>query len=133
MNGGTLLVNNSANSSGNLGDNDVTVNNSGTLGGNTTAEIAARVTVNAGGNLAPGNGGTNTAVFTVNALTLQPNSNFTIDINGIAPGLGYDQLIVSPGGRPRGAVITNSNLLVHVGTTLVVGQMFDIFHHNGVP
>ena len=127
VNGGTLLVN----VSGNLGDDNVTVNNSGTLGGNSTAQINARVTVNAGGNLAPGNGGNNTAVLTLNALTLQPASNFRIDINGIAPGFGYDQLIVNPGGGPRGAIITNSNLLVHVGTTLVVGQTFLIAHHGG--
>ena len=127
VNGGTLLVN----GSGNLGDDNVTVNNSGTLGGNSTAEIAARVTVNAGGNLAPGNGGNNTAVLTLNALTLQPASNFRIDINGIAAGFGYDQLIVNPGGGPNGAIITNSNLLVHVGTTLAVGQTFFIFHHAG--
>jgi MYXO-CTERM domain-containing protein len=124
-------VNNAGGSSGNLGDDNVTVNNSGTLGGNSTIQINARVTVNAGGNLAPGNGGNNTAVFTVNALTLQPASNFRIDINGIAPGFGYDQLIVTPGGGPRGAIITNSNLLVHVGTTLAVGQTFDILHHGG--
>ena len=127
VNGGTLLVNNS----GTLGDDNVTVNNSGTLGGNSTAQINARVTVNAGGNLAPGNGGNNTAVLTLNALTLQPASNFRIDINGIAAGFGYDQLIVNPGGGPNGAIITNSNLLVHVGTTLVVGQTFVIFHHPG--
>ena len=120
MNGGTLLVN----GSGNLGDDNVTVNNSGTLGGNSTAQINARVTVDAGGNLAPGNGGNNTAVFTLNALTLQPASNFRIDINGIAAGFGYDQLIVNPGGGPNGAIITNSNLLVHVGTRWSWGKRF---------
>ncbi len=131
VNGGTLLVNNGVNTSGNLGDDNVTVNNSGTLGGNSNIQINARVTVNAGGNLAPGNGGNNTAVLTLNALTLQPASNFRIDINGTAVGSGYDQLIVNPGGGPNGAVITDSNLLVHVGTTLAVGQTFVIFHHNG--
>ena len=127
VNGGTLLVN----LSGDLGDGNVIVNNSGTLGGNSTAQINARVTVAAGGNLAPGNGGNNTAVFTLNALTLQPASNFRIDINGTAAGFGYDQLIVNPGGGPGGVIITNSNLLVHVGTTLAVGQTFLILHHNG--
>ena len=129
VNGGTLLVNLSG--TRHLGDDNVTVNNNGTLGGNSTAQINARVTVAAGGNLAPGNGGNNTAVLTLNALTLQPASNFRIDINGIAVGFGYDQLIVNPGGGPNGAIITNSNLLVHVGTTLVVGQTFVIFHHPG--
>ena len=56
------------------------------LGGNSAVEIVARVTVNAGANLAPGNGGHNTAIFTVRALTLQPASNFRIDINGTTAG-----------------------------------------------
>ena len=97
VNGGTLLVN----GKGDLGDGNVTVNNSGTLGGNSTSPIISRgvfgnggdgITVAAGGNLAPGNGGNNTAVITVNALTLQPASNFRIDINGTNPGTGYDQI-----------------------------------------
>ncbi len=125
VNGGTLLVN----LSGDLGDKDVTVNNSGTLGGNSTAQINSHVTVNAGGNLAPGNGGNNTAVLTLNALTLQPASNFRIDINGIVAGAGYDQLQVNAGVGERGVIITDSNLLVHVGTTLAVGQTFLILHH----
>jgi fibronectin-binding autotransporter adhesin len=126
VNGGTLLVN----GSGNLGDDNVTVNNSGTLGGNSTAQINARVTVAAGGNLAPGNGGNNTAVLTLNALTLQPASNFRIDINGTIPGIGYDRLVVTASGNGR-FVITNSNLVVTVGTTLSVGQNFLIGVRSG--
>ena len=50
VNGGTLLVNNTA------GSGAVTVNNAGsTLGG--TGTISGTVTVNAGANIAPGNGG----------------------------------------------------------------------------
>jgi autotransporter-associated beta strand protein len=127
VNGGTLLVN----GSGDLGDEAVTVNSGGTLGGNSTKPIIRgvfgnpniRLTVNAGGNLAPGNGGNNTAVLTVTALTLQPASNFRIDINGTTPGIGYDRLIVTASGSDR-FVITNSNLVVTVGTTLSVGQTF---------
>ena len=81
------------------------------------------VTVAAGGNLAPGNGGNNTAVVTVNALTLEPASNFRIDINGTSPGAGYDRLVMKGSGNNR-FVITNSNLVVSVGTTLSVGQTF---------
>ena len=125
---GALLVN----GRGDLGDGNVTVNNSGTLGGNTTSPIIsfgvfgngnAHLTVATGGNLAPGNGGNNTAVITVNALTLEPASNFRIDINGITPGIGYDRLVVTASGNNR-FVITNSNLVVTVGTTLSVGQTF---------
>ena len=81
------------------------------------------LTVAAGGNLAPGNGGNNTAVLTVNALTLEPASNFRIDINGTTPGIGYDRLVVTASGNGR-FVITDSNLVVTVGTTLSVGQAF---------
>ena len=56
VNGGTLLVNNTA------GSGAVTVNNAGTtLGG--TGTISGAVTVNAGANIAPGNGGNNTAIL----------------------------------------------------------------------
>ena len=58
VNGGTLLVN----GVGDLGDGVVTVNNGGTLGGNSISRIVNRdvlaagsdVTIGAGGNLAPG-------------------------------------------------------------------------------
>ena len=128
VNGGTLLVN----GVGDLGAGNVTVNNSGTLGGNSTSTIVNRgifgnggsgITVAAGGNLAPGNGGNNTAIITVNTLTLQPASNFRIDINGTIPGTGYDRLVLTASGNNR-FVITNSNLVVTVGTTLSVGQTF---------
>ena len=87
--------------------------------------------VNPDANLAPGNGGHTTAIFTVGALTLQPTSNFRIDINGTSAGTGYDQLQVSGGGGQGGAIITLSNLLVHVGTTLTVRDQFTIAHHTG--
>ena len=130
VNSGTLLVN----GRGDLGTGNVTVNNSGTLGGDSTSPIINRgifddarfrVTVAAGGNLAPGNGGNNTAVLTLNALTLEPASNFRIDINGTSPGTGYDRLVLTGSGNNR-YVITNSNLVVSVGTTLSVGQTFTI-------
>jgi len=127
VNGGTLLVNNTLGSG--TGSGDVFVNNTlTTLGG--TGTIDGRATVGANANLAPGNGGHTTAIFTVGALTLQPNSNFRIDINGTTAGTGYDQLQVSRGGGAGGAIITLSNLLVHVGTTLTVGDQFTIAHHN---
>jgi len=119
VNGGTLLVN----GTGDLGTQTVTVNSGGTLGGNSTAPITANVllTVNAGGNLSPGNGGNNTAVLiTGGAVTLASTSNFRIDINGTTVGTGYDRLQVN-----AGAVnITGSNLVVTVGTTLSAGQTF---------
>jgi fibronectin-binding autotransporter adhesin len=90
VNGGTLLVNNTAASG------VVTVNNTGsTLGGIGT--ISGAVTVNAGSNIAPGNGGNNTGILTTGALTLAATSNFRLDINGTAAGTGYDQLNVAAG------------------------------------
>ena len=130
VNSGTLLVN----GRGDLGTGSVTVNNSGTLGGDSTSAIIRRgafddardrLTVAAGGNLAPGNGGNNTGVITLHALTLLPDSNFRIDINGTSPGTGYDRLVLTGAGNNR-YVITNSNLVVSVGTTLSVGQTFVI-------
>ena len=77
--GGTLLVNNTIGSG--TGDGDVTVTGAGTtLGG--TGIISERVTVNAGANIAPGNGGHTTSVLTVGAVTLAPGANFLVDING---------------------------------------------------
>ena len=126
VSGGTLLVNNTLGSG--TGSGNVIVNNAlTTLGG--TGTIDGGVIVAAGANLAPGNGGQTTAIFTVGALTLLPASNFRIDINGTTAGIGYDQLFVSGGG---GALIAFSNLLVHVGTTLAVGDQFTIAsHRNG--
>ena len=131
VNGGTLLLNNTSGSG--TGNGTVTVNNGGTLGGTGGAiSGGGPVTVNAGANLSPGNGGYTTGVFTVKGtLTLQPTSNFLIDINGTTPGTGYDQLQVTVAGGAGGAVITGSNLIVHVTTTLTVGEQFTIAHHAG--
>ena len=116
--GGTLLVNNAAGSG--TGTGAVTVTGSGTtLGG--TGIISGPVTVNAGANIAPGNGGNNTGILTTGALTLAATSNFRIDIN--SPIIGNDLLNVA-----TGVTITGSNLVVTVGTTLSVGQMFLILN-----
>ena len=121
VNGGTLLVNNTAGSG--TGSGAVTVNNAGTtLGG--TGTISGTVTVNAGANIAPGNGGNTTAILNTGALTLASTSNFRVDINGTTAGSGYDQLNVATGG----VTITGSNLVVTVGTTLSVGQTFTILN-----
>ena len=80
--------------------------------------------VNAGANLAPGNGGNNTAILQTGALTLAATSNFRVDINGTTVGTGYDQIQMNTGAIR----ITNSNLVVTVGTTLSVGQTFTILN-----
>ena len=119
VSGGTLLVNNTSGSG--TGTGLVGVTGSGTtLGG--TGIISGSVVVAAGANIAPGNGGNNTAILQTGALTLSPTANFRVDINGTTAGTGYDRIQVN-----AGAVnILNSNLVVTVGTPLSVGQTFTI-------
>jgi hypothetical protein len=84
--------------------------------------------VGAGANIAPGNGGNNTGILTAGQLTLLPNSNFRVDINGTTVGSGYDRFNVTIGS----VTIIGSNLVVTVGTTLSVGQTFTILDKNSV-
>ncbi|MGC1321082.1 MAG: hypothetical protein WA849_02765 [Candidatus Udaeobacter sp.] len=116
VNGGTLLMNTTSTL-----NQPLIVNNAGTtLGG--TGSIGGVVTINAGANIAPGNGGNTTGTLTmVGPLTLAANSNFRVDINGVA---AFDQLVVTT----STVTITNSNLVVTVGTTLSVGQTFLILN-----
>ena len=124
VNAGTLLVNNTSGSG--TGTGAVAVSGSGTtLGG--TGIISGPVIVAAGANIAPGNGGNNTAILQTGALTLSPTANFRVDINGTTAGSGYDRIQVNTGG----VLIPNSNLVVTVGTTLSLGQTFTIL--NKVP
>jgi hypothetical protein len=124
VNGGTLLVNNTAGTG--TGTDPVTVSNAGTtLGG--TGTMGA-VQVGGGTNIAPGNGGNNTGILTAGQLTLLPNSNFRVDINGTTVGSGYDRFNVTIGS----VTIIGSNLVVTVGTTLSVGQTFTILDKNSV-
>ncbi|MGC2627197.1 MAG: autotransporter-associated beta strand repeat-containing protein, partial [Candidatus Udaeobacter sp.] len=120
--GGTLLVNNTSGSG--TGTGAVTVSDNGTtLGG--TGIISGPVTVFAGANIAPGNGGNNTGTLQTGALTLSPTANFRVDINGTTTGT-FDQIQVNTGG----VAILNSVLAVTVGTTLSVGQTFTILINN---
>jgi hypothetical protein len=115
-NGGTLLMN-----TVNTSNQPLTVNNAGTtLGG--TGTIGGSVSVGAGANLSPGNGGNTTGTLTIGGpLTLASTSNFRVDINGTAAGT-FDQVVVNT----STVTITGSNLVVHVGTTLSIGQTFQI-------
>ena len=123
VSGGTLLVNSTSGSG--TGTGPVVVSGSGTtLGG--TGIISGSVTLFAGANIAPGNGGNNTGTLQMGTLTLLPTANFRVDINGTAAGT-FDQVQVNAGG----VLILNSNLVVTVGTTLSLGQTFTIL--NKVP
>jgi fibronectin-binding autotransporter adhesin len=118
VNAGTLLIN--GNQSAATGA--VTVNSGGTLGGTGTIG-SSLITVNSGGNLSPGS---SPGILNTGAVTLSAGSNLQIEINGTTVGSQYDQLNVT------GAVtITGSNLVVTVGTTLTVGEMFTIINNDG--
>ena len=79
INAGTLLANNTAGSA--LGSSTVTVQSSGTLGGN--GSIAGPVTIASGGKLTPGSGGAG-ALSLSNGLTLQSGATTTFLINSAA-------------------------------------------------
>jgi autotransporter-associated beta strand protein len=118
VNNGTLLVNNTVGSGTGMGD--VIVNTGGTLGG--TGIISGAVTVNAGGNLSPGNGGNNTETLQISgALTMAATSNFRVDINGSPASGNFDQIVA--GGTVN---VTGSNLVVTVGTIVTNGDVFTI-------
>jgi autotransporter-associated beta strand protein len=118
---GTLLVNGNQSTA----HGDVTVTGNGTtLGG--TGIIGGPITVFSGANIAPGNGGNSTAILGTGALTLQSGSNFLVDINGTTAGIGgYDQLNVN-----GTVIVSGSNLMVTVGTTLTIGQTFIIVNND---
>jgi autotransporter-associated beta strand protein len=116
VNGGLLLVNGDQLNSNGL----TTVNSGGALGG--SGILGAAVVVNSGGNLAPGSGGNTTGILrSVGGLTLNAGSNFRIDINGTTVGTGYDRFV---SGTVGAVAITGSNLTVHVGGTIMIGDTF---------
>ncbi|MCL4204010.1 MAG: autotransporter-associated beta strand repeat-containing protein, partial [Pirellulaceae bacterium] len=93
VNSGTLLVNNTSGSG--TGSGDLTVRGSATLGGN--GHVAGQVRVQPSGTLAPGN---SPDAFSVAGLTLDPGSDFDVEIVGDSLGdgdAGYDQVIVTDG------------------------------------
>src|SRR5581483_2595705 len=116
INGGILLVNNSAGSG--TGSNSVTVATGGALGG--TGFIRGAVTVNSGGTLAPGAAGVGTLTIRSN-LTLNSGAILRFELGAIAAS---DRVVVS-------------NALVLAGTlnlTNVAGfgpGTFTLFNYGG--
>ncbi len=118
VNAGRLLVNNTAGSG--TGTNLVTVKSTATLGG--SGIILGPVTVQSGGNLAPGNAAIGTLTIS-NTLTL--GGNTTIEIN---KGVGQDLVAVDNVNYSGTLTITN------VGGALSAGDTFTIFNagaHTG--
>jgi autotransporter-associated beta strand protein len=95
---GTLLVNGNGNAFAGL----ATVS-AGTLGG--TGRVG-RVTVSAGGHLAPGSGGP--GALTGASLSFAPGSTFDVGIDGTTAGTGYDQLVCTGSVALGGATLNVS-------------------------
>jgi autotransporter-associated beta strand protein len=71
----------------------ITVHNGATLGGG--GSVAASVSVASGGTLSPG---ASTGVLTVEGdLTMDSGSTFAVELNGLVPGTGYDQVWMDGG------------------------------------
>ena len=76
-----------------LGGGLITVLNGATLGGK--GSVAGSVSVAAGGILSPG---ASPGILTVGGdLTLASGSTFTVELNGLTAGTGYDQLLMDGG------------------------------------
>jgi autotransporter-associated beta strand protein len=113
---GTLLVNGSISGS-------VSVAGGATLGGSGTT---GAVTVSSTGVLLPGSSG-QPGILSTGGVTMSSGANFTVALNGPAPGSGgYSQLVVS-----GPVTLNNSNLNVSVGYAATVGASFTIIKNNG--
>ncbi|MCA9159302.1 MAG: hypothetical protein KDA72_13300, partial [Planctomycetales bacterium] len=84
IDGGSLIV------LGNNGPSNVSVNNSGTLGG--TGSIDGTVTANSGANVAPG---LSPGILYSGGIFLTSGSTFDVEIWSLALGSGYDQQAVT--------------------------------------
>ena len=128
VNAGSLFVNNTSGSGTGTGNVTVTAIGAdiGTLGGNGT--ISGLVTVNGGATLAPGpTGNGSTGILNTGTLTLNSDSNFSLDLNGPLAGTNYDQVDVT------GEVfITGSNLLINTALGLAVGDQLFILENDGI-
>ena len=95
------------------GTSTVSVASGAVLGG--TGSTTSNVDVASGADYTPGadpNGNT-TAQFETGSFTMAAGSNFNFDLNGAAPGSGYDQTVVT------GSVIlgeANFNFIATVST-----------------
>jgi autotransporter-associated beta strand protein len=112
---GTLLVN------GNLSSSVVTATTGGILGGNGTVGPI----ISTGGRVSPG--GTSAGRLNVNGnVTLDDQSALLIDLNGLTPGIQYDQLVSN-------GIISLGNAALIRSTTFNsnLGDQFDIVQVTG--
>lgn len=133
VSGGTLLVNNTTGSG--LGSGGVTV--AGTLGGSGRIAMTGsnNVTISSGGTLAPGNSpgiltiaGAQTGAATAGNATLNfvSGSTFSVQLNGVNAGTGYDMVDLI-----GNADLGTATLDVSLGMTLDADQVFTILRNDG--
>jgi autotransporter-associated beta strand protein len=119
---GTLLVNNTTDSGSGTGRGSVTVETGATLGGSGT--ISGQISVAAGGHLAPGN---SPGILHTGNVTLASGAYFDVELNGTAPGSGYDQLDLD------GVInLSDAQLNVLLGFSPSIGDQFTIIDNDGV-
>ncbi len=95
--------------------------NGGTLGG---TGVVGQVTAN-GGVVSPG---TSVGRLMVNGnLTFSPNATLAVELNGLVPGIGHDQLSVTGIVNLAGAQLTGS-----VGFASAPGNAFTLISNDGV-
>ena len=119
INGGTLLVNNTAGSG--TGTGAVNINSGGTLGG--TGKLAGAVTNNAGGTLTPGNSGIGTLTFG-SSLNLNSGSTTLMELSK-TNSVTTNDLISVAGTLTLGGTLTVTNLTTNA---LAAGNSFDLFN-----
>ena len=112
--GGTLQVDGTFTS-----DNVVTVATGSTLEG--IGMVSGTVSVQAGGDLAPGDAGDSSGILNTANMTLNSGANFDVDLNGTTAGTQYDQLNATGTVNLAGATL---NLFGHF--TPVTGDVFTI-------
>ena len=117
---GTLAVNGALTGGGML-----TVASGGTLAG--SGSVAGAVTVNAGGRLAPGTGGTGRLTLG-GSLTLAGTSTASFTLGGTTAGTGYTQLAVGTTLALGGSTLSVS---VANGFTLALNQTFFLIDRTG--
>jgi autotransporter-associated beta strand protein len=117
VSGGTLLVN------GNQPSSTVVVQTGATLGGHGTTQ---RINVQSGGRLSPG--GSPGVLTTAGFVTFQDSSSiFRVELNGLTPGAGHDQL-----NTPFAVGLANATLQVSLGFIPAVSNSFVIVNKGGV-
>jgi len=118
---GLVLANNASGSL--LNGSDVEVRSGGTLGG--TGILAGLTQVQDGGTISPG---VSPGILTVGSVIFSNGSTFDVELGGLTPGSGHDQLIVS-----SSAVLAGTLTLSYTnGFSATRGDSFDVLVGNSI-